>query len=222
MKPQATFLKVIALLAVFAILASCSGGPAVPTPTASPTVDLQPTLDQIGTQAAQTIVAGITQSAPTATEIMPTNTPAPTETPTLTSTPLPPTNTPTATYIPWTSTPVHSPTPLGYACSITSSSPASGATLKAGSDFDGNWVVKNTGTQTWIQSSIDIRYISGTKFQTKGDLFDLKNDVASGASYTVIIDMLAPTDAGSYQASWALVQGSLTICTLNVNITVVK
>ena len=222
MTHHTTVVKVLSLCAVIVILAGCSAGPAASTATAGPTIDLQPTIDQIGTQAAQTIVAGLTQNAPTATPTVQTSTPLPTATLAPTKTPLPPTKMPTATYIPWTSTPIYSPTPLGYACSITSSSPAPTITYTPGSDFDGNWVVKNTGTQTWQQHAVDIKYISGTKFQAKGDLFDLQSDVVSGASYTVIIDMFAPMDPGSYQATWAIIQNSLTICTLNVNITVVK
>ncbi len=111
---------------------------------------------------------------------------------------------------------------MGYSCSITSSSPASTVKLKVGSDFDGDWTVVNTGTQTWTTTNVDIKYISGTKFQAKGDLFDLKSNVAQGGTYIVIIDMFAPTTASSFQASWALVQGSLTICNLNLQITVVK
>ncbi len=222
-------LKILAIAAIVAILSACSASPAASTPTAAPTQNLQPTLDQIGTQAVQTFVANLTLTAPTITPTLaPTNTPAPTDTPAPSNTPLPPTASPTRTYIPWTLTPVHSATPtytatpVGYACSITSASPASTVSLKVGSDFDGKWVVENTGTQTWFMSSVDIKYISGTKFQTKGDLFDLKSDVADGISYTVVIDMLAPSTAGSYQATWALVQGNLSICTLNVGITVVN
>jgi hypothetical protein len=221
MKLHQTLFKILALIAVIAILSGCSASPAATTPTTAPTQNLQPTFDQIGTQAAQTIIANLTLSAPTITPTVPTSTSSPTGTPTLTFTPLPPTLTPSRTYIPWTSTPIYSATPVGYACSITSAAPASTVTLKKGSDFDGKWVVKNTGTQTWSKANADIKYISGTKFQTKGDLFDLQSDVASGDSYTVTIDMLAPATAGAYQASWAIVQGSLSICALEVAITVV-
>jgi len=222
MKSQQIILKILAVAAVVAILSACSASPAASTPTAAPTQNLQPTLDLIRTQAAQTIVANLTLTAPTITPTVPTNTPAPTDTPAPSNTPLPPTATSTRTYIPWTATPVYTATLVGYSCSITSVSPASTVSLKLGSDFDGKWVVENTGTQTWYKSGVDIKYISGTKFQAKGDLFDLQSDVAKGDSYTVIIDMLAPSTAGTYQASWALVQDSLSICTLNLEITVVK
>ena len=224
MKPHLMLPKVFAFIALIAVLAACSGAPAQSTQTTGPTVDVQPTLDQIGTQAAQTIIAGMTLNAPTATPVVPTDTPMPTETatPVMTNTPVPPTNTPTATWIPWTSTPAYSPTPPGYACSVTSTSPASGASLKVNSEFDGKWVVKNTGTKAWEKSAVDIKYVSGTKFQTKGDLFDLGADVASKDSYTIIVDMLTPKTAGSYKASWAVVQDSLTLCTLSLNINVVN
>ena len=222
MRSHQMVLQTLAVGALIAVLVGCSAAPATSTATSTPTLDLQPTMNQIETQVAKTIFADLTSTVPTITPTVPTNTPAATDTPMPTNTPLPPTFTPTRTYIPWTLTPVHSPTLMGYACSITSTSPASTPSLKVGSAFDGNWVVKNTGTQTWFKADVDIKYISGTKFQAYGDLFDLKSDVASGASYTVIVDMLAPATAGTYQASWALVQGSLAICTLNLNLTVVN
>ena len=220
MKTYQLVLKSLAVGMLLIILTGCSLTTA-PTPTLAPTLDLQPTFNQVATQSAQTVVANLTLTVPTVTPTVPTNTPTSTATPTQTNTPSP-TLTPTNTYIPWTSTPVYTATPEPYACSITSTSPLSTTSLKVGTDFDGNWVVKNTGTQPWSKTSVDIKYISGTKFQKYGDLFDLKSDVAKDASYTVIVDMLAPSTAGSYTATWALVQDKLTICSLTLSLTVVK
>jgi hypothetical protein len=211
---------VMPVLIAVVIMAGCNLGPAVSSPTAAATEDLRPTFNEIGTQAAQTIVAGLTLNAPTITPTVPTSTPLPTETATATSTRMPPTRTPTRTPIPWTATPAYTATPLGYACSITSSSPAANTSYTSGQDFDGVWEVKNTGTVTWSQHAVDIKYLSGTKFQAYADLFDLSSDVASGASYKIIIDMFAPKDPGTYQATWGVVQSDLTICTLTVSITV--
>jgi hypothetical protein len=221
MKSHQMVLKSLLASVLLIVLAGCSLT-ASPTATIAPTLDLQPTLNQVATESAQTVVAHLTMTAPTITPTVPTSTPTETYTPTTTYTPLPPTFTPTRTLIPWTSTPVYTATPEPYACSITSTTPASTDSLKVGTDFDGKWVVKNTGTQAWGQTSVDIKYISGTKFQKYGDLFDLKSDVAAGASYTVIVDMLAPTTAGSYNATWALVQDKLTICTMTLTFKVVN
>jgi hypothetical protein len=201
-----TLKTLVAVILISAMLAGCSlSRPTLPAtitvptaepivePTAeeinesttAPTVDIQPTLDMVKTQAAQTVVADLTLNAPTATPITPTSTATATATQGPTNTPVPPTARPTATLVPWTATPKYTATPLGYACSVTSTSPKSTDPIKVGTDFDGNWVVKNTGTVTWLKNAVDFKYISGTKFQTVGDLFDFKSDVAPDASYTL-------------------------------------
>jgi hypothetical protein len=224
-------LKVLVVTVIAAIIAGCSTPPtATLAPTAitetEPTVNVQPTLNMVKTQAAQTVVANLTQNAPKATPITPTttntSTPAVTATLALTNTPVPPTARPTATYIPWTATPIYTATSVAYSCSITEVSPKATDTIKVGVDFDGRWVVKNTGTQTWLKADVDIKYLSGTKFQTKGDLFDMMSDVVKDASYTVIVDMKAPADAGTYNASWALVLGGQSFCTMNLTVVVIK
>jgi hypothetical protein len=235
---QMTLKTMVAVALTAAILAGCSlqsNNPATITapttasttevnsePITAPTVDLQPTLDMVRTQAARTVVAELTLNAPTATPVTPTSTATATATPGPTKTPVPPTARPTATFIPWTATPIYTATPLGYACVITEATPKSTDQIKVSTDFDGRWVVKNTGTITWLKSAVDFKYISGTKFQVFGDLFDMKSDVAPDASYTVIVDMKALADAGIYKTTWAIVQGGLTICTLDLSVTVVK
>jgi len=242
-------LKLTALILLTAILSGCATPTA--TPTTAPNGDQQATVAALGTQVAGTLIAGLTQNAPAPSETsgpsaatntpVSTNTSAPsdtpaatatpeaTSTPTLTSTPVPPTATvpptpvPTWTPVPWTATPSRTPTLSTYNCTITSVSPASTDTLKTGADFDGKWVVKNSGSLGWDHTQVDIKYLSGKKFQVAGeDLLDMKVDVASGASATIIVDMVAPTDAGTYYASWGLVQSGLVICNMNLTVVVVK
>ena len=218
MRLQPMVQKTIVVLVMAAILAACGAAP-TPTATVMPTVDQQPTFDALRTQAVQTAVVDMTQNAPTATPVTPTATEAPTQTPVPTSTPLP-TAVPTATYIPWTATPLYTATPVENSCSITEVSPSSSTTLAKKADFDGKWVVKNTGSRTWEHESVDIVYKSGTKMQKLTDVEDLAADVTSGSSLTVIVDMTAPADAGEYSTSWAIVRGSVTICTLDLTVTV--
>jgi hypothetical protein len=224
-------LRILAVFVLTAILVGCANttatvAPVVPTAVSTlaqlPTSDLQSTLDLVKTQAAGTVIAGLTQNAPSDTPVLPTGTPTATATTAPTSTPLPPTAYPTATYIPWTLTPIYTATSAAYNCTITSVSPKATDTIKTGADFDGNWVAKNTGTQPWLKSDVDLKYITGTKFQTKGDLFDFKSDVAVNDSYTAIVDMVAPADAGTYYATWAFVRSGVTICTLNLTVVVIK
>ena len=221
--------KLMVAIVITTMLASCNIAGPTQGPTAASTSDQQATLDLIRTQVAQTIVANPTEIPPTDTPALPTNTPTITYTPTNTvtplptNTPLPPTALPTKTLVPWTSTPVYTATSTAYNCTITEVSPNATTTVKKGVDFDGRWVVKNTGTETWLKGDIDIKYISGIKFQIAGeDILDLKSDVAHDASYTVIVDMVAPTTVGSYVATWALVRSNTTVCTLPLTVIVVN
>ncbi len=218
--------KTLVVLVMAAIMAGCSTPTTTPIATAMPTsgqqatVDQQPTLNALGTQVAQTVVVEITKNAPTETPVTPTATDEPTATPAPTNTPMPPTALPTATYIPWTATPLYTNTPVNNACSITSVEPLSATILLKKADFDGKWVVKNIGAQTWDTDSVDIVYKSGTKLQKKYDAEDLGVAVPYNSSLTVIVDMTAPDTAGTYSTVWAIVRGSTTICTLNLTVTV--
>ncbi len=229
MSSKSIGLKLLLALIIIAVLAGCGTAATTVAPTTEDTTNQQATLDALRTQVAQTVIANPTLVPPTETPVLETNTPTITYTPTstvtplATSTPLPPTATLTKTPVPWTSTPVYTATSTAWNCTITSVSPKSTDTIKKGYDFDGNWVVKNTGTETWLHTDVDIKYISGTKFQVAGeDLLDLKSDVAHDASYTVIVDMVAPSDAGTYTATWALVRSGMTVCTLPLTVVVVN
>jgi hypothetical protein len=219
MQSHSFALRLLALTISTFILVGCASPTAI-LPTAVPTIDLQPTLNAVKTQAVQTALVNLTQTAPTATPVTPTNTPLPTatSTPAFTATPVPPTKAPTATLAPWTLT----PTVGAYSCSVTSVTPKSTDKVTASSNFDTTWVIKNNGTQTWLGSETDIKYVSGTKLQKSGDLLDMTSNVAPGDSYTIAVDMVSPADAGTYTAVWAVMMGKDTLCTLNLSVTVVK
>lgn len=160
----------------------------------------------------------------TATEqiLLPSSTPLPTNTsfvlPTATET-LTPTATFTATATS-TETPTVTPTNSAYQCILTSSYPESGRIFPPGGDFDGRWTLENTGTETW-DASVDLIYISGEKFQIYADAVDLiKTTVAPGESTDVIVDMLAPREAGTYETTWSLRKDDLHFCQVTLRITV--
>ncbi len=109
-KPRAllnVFYQTALVLLVAVLLTGCGGV----TATLEPTIDTQPTLQMVQTEAAQTVIADLTQKAPSSTPVVITDTPAPTDTPVPTNTPentatfteIPPS--PTSTRIPATSTP---------------------------------------------------------------------------------------------------------------------
>jgi hypothetical protein len=212
-----TVWKILSGLLLVALLAGCAAAPtaaptALPTSTTMPTIDIQPTFAAVSTQAVATAFANLTQNAPTATF-----TPAATQTPAVTSTFTP---TPTRVFIPWTQTPT--PTQAAFTCTVTGVSPNSGATLKVDQDFDGKWTVKNSGTKTWTAAVADFRYISGDKFQQSADIVDLGSNVAPNGSFTVTVDMKAPSSDGDYATTWGLFLDDGSVCELSMNIHVTK
>jgi hypothetical protein len=185
-------------------------------PTASPTVDplvIASTLSAAKTEAVQSVYVKLTQTAAMA----PTNTTQPTQTTTMTS--VPPTLVPTKTMV-LTPAPTIVPTQGAYQCSITRLEPKYGAALTNGVGFDLSVTLKNIGTENWSRDSVDFKYLSGAKFQTKVDAIDLPVDVAAGDSIDLTVDMTANTGTGIQNAAWGLVIGSTTFCPVNVHVTV--
>jgi hypothetical protein len=201
--------RIMGGILLIAVLASCSSP--TPIPTLAPTADIQSTLDAVKTQSAITVIANLTQNAPLDTPTLaPTSTTAPTSTPQATATQ-------TSTLLPlWTKTPTQSV----WGCDITSSSPAQNASFNSSTDFVASWVVKNTGSEKWLKNDIDVRYSSGDKLQKSGDVVDFNNDVATGESYTITVNMRTPTDSGSHSTIWTVNRGTQEICTLNLTIVV--
>jgi hypothetical protein len=207
-------LRILGGVLLLAVLVGCSS----PTATLAPTVDIQPTLIAVQTQAASTVIANLTKNAPTATQIPPataTATQLPTATPTLTNT-AQPTASPTATYVPWTLTPTLAP----LACTITDFSPKLNTNIAPNSDFDATWVIKNTGRDKLLAADIDVRYSSGTKLQKTVNGIDLPKDIANGETYTATFDMHTPTDLGTYSTIWVVARGDDVICSMSLTIIV--
>ncbi len=232
--------KIMLLIVLSALLASCTLANA--TPAAS--VDVAATLNAVQTESANavkgvqdsalaTINAVQSQSVATigaqvmqTVAAMPTATPYPTaQPPAATAVPatavvIAPTTAPTS--VPATSVPivVHTAVPVEYSCRVVSVSPASGTQVDPGYDFDGVWVIKNTGTKTWSLGEVDFNYLKGTKFQKYADGFDLPQAVNPGGQLTLTVDMAAPHEKGTYTTTWILVKGNTNICRLNLDLTV--
>lgn len=229
-------IKIFMLIAIGMVLASCNTGSQA-NPTAA--VDVVATLSAVQTQSADaikavennamaTLGAAQTQMAATlaAQAAQPTEAPA-TEAPVATAEPtLAPTAAPTTVVVVPTTAPTAKPTtgptatPSAFACSIVSVSPALNTSVTPGYDFDMVWVVKNVGSSAWSKDEVDFRYSSGTKFQKFTDGFDLTETVDSGKTITLAVDMMAPHEKGHYTATWVVVKGNTTICTLTTDITV--
>jgi hypothetical protein len=219
------------VLTLAGLLVGCSSPTATVAPTVAPTtaptvaltaaatIDLQPTFNAIKTQSAATVVANLTQNAPTATTVPPTATqpPQPTATPAPSNTPLPSaTSTPKPILTPWTLV----PTQAAYSCIITDYSPKKTVAYPPLSNFDVQWVIKNTGKQRWLATETQLHYVDGVKMQKFGDTVNLKTDVAPNASYTMGIDMVAPASTGTYRITWQLTYGKVSICTLTMDVVI--
>lgn len=221
---QKWFARLAAVLLLISLLSGCSFGK---MPTSPPAIDTQPTLNAIQTEMAKTAIVELTLLAPSPLplEAEPTATqPAPTATtevvaegtkpPAPTATPVPP----TATVPAATATAVT----VSLPCRIDEARPAYGADFARKADFDGYWKVTNIGATTWDASQVDVKYIGGTRFQRDVSIMDLGKSVAKDDSYTVIVDMVAPEDYGRYSTTWAIVDGTTTLCVLSLTIDVTK
>ncbi len=104
------------------------------------------------------------------------------------------------------------PTAYKFYCNVSISKPLDGGPVEKGTDFDGRWEVTNEGTETWADTQVQMRFIGGTKLQTKRDFIDLDHDVEPGDSISFLLDMRAPSEVGTYYATWGLMDDDITIC----------
>jgi len=152
-------------------------------------------------------------------EIQPSSTPLPSAT-TFTLVTETPSPLPTETVTEVVLLPSSTPTELGYACMLAVAKPLDGSNVDYDSSFDGSWIVKNGGTETWDSTQVEIHYLTGTKFQTKTDKLKLPRDVPPGSSLKFTVDMKAPADVGTYYSTWGLVLGNKVFCRWTIAIRV--
>jgi hypothetical protein len=152
-------------------------------------------------------------------EIQPSSTPIPSAT-TFTLGTETPSPSPTETITEVVLLPSSSPTELAYSCMLAIAKPLNGSNVDYDSGFDGSWVVKNGGTETWDSSQVEVRYLTGTKLQTKADTLKLPRVVPPGSSVRLTVDMKAPADVGTFYSTWGLVLGDRVFCRWTIAITV--
>jgi hypothetical protein len=207
--------KLLIWVTALALIMACA--PSLVTPSV-PTVDP----GVVGTFIAQTVAAAATQTAAS----IPSFTPSPTITPTVaTETPLP-TATSTIIFILSTPTPLVLPTSTSggtssenFSCQVTRVSPANGSTFNPRDDFDAVWTVRNNGQRNWDRNSIDYVYDSGDRIH-KVSGYDLPENVRTGNSVDLGVDMQAPRNSGTYNTTWIMRSGNRTFCTLRLTIVV--
>ncbi len=193
-KPTYLLTTLIAILAIS--LGACG-----PTATPAPTADV----NAIFTQAAATIVGGITQTAaavPSATPIPPTATPEPSATSAEAVATVVPTQV-AANPIATTATPVPVDPNTAFGCY--NAAFMAHVTLpyappfNPGERFTKTWRVKNTGTCDWPRG-FKIMFISGDRFGA--DTVELGQKVTAGAVTEISIDMKAPYLTGVVSSNW--------------------
>jgi hypothetical protein len=187
------------LIVVFMVLTACTLFSPKPTPT-------EP--GALYTQAAETVIANLTQSAgtsaPVETSIPPTETLTPTATPTETptATSVPPTNTPTSTSTP-TFTPSPTPVPCNWARFVEDVNVKDGTVFPPNASFTKTWLIKNIGTCTW-NDQYDLVFVQGDRMDAPKAVDFPEGRVRPGESVELSIDLTAPDSEGRHRGYWML------------------
>lgn len=122
-----------------------------------------------------------------------------------------------------TATPGPSPTSgpvTSGSCQILEVGPTYAAEFPPSASFDSRWKVKNISSKSWYVSTVDFKYLGGTKFYEGDSLYDLKAQVDPDGTIELILDSIAPSSPGLYSMSWGLVEGNTNLCNMTVTIRV--
>lgn len=161
--------------------------------------------DALYTQAAQTFVAQLTQTAiilpPTATGVPPSFTPPPTNTvpaptalPTITFIP------PTPTPLPPTRTPV--PPPCLWAKFIEDVTVKDGTVFPPNAEFVKTWRLRNIGTCSWTRD-YQLVFVNGERMGAPSSIA-IDEVVDPGETVDVSVELISPEKPGRYRANFQL------------------
>jgi hypothetical protein len=214
-KPQRRIAHLI--LTVTVLLISCDLStlvtPVVPTPLPLDTVIAL----TAAAASAQTALASTQTAAANTATATASPTPIPSKTPTLTPSPSPTFIFVLASLTPTPITPTLEPPSTTYACQLTDQTPADGAVVAPGVDFEVTWTVRNTGVQTWDSNNTDFIFLSGAKL-SKAKVADLPQSVTSGGTIDLKLTLSSPVDSGTYKTAWTLRSGNTEFCKLTLTI----
>jgi hypothetical protein len=183
-----------ALILALLILAACNM-PAAPTSEPADS-------GAIYTQAAQTVMAQLTQmpGASTATMAPGDQATATSIAPIATATPQP-----TATSMPTaTPTPTEIPLPCNRAEFVRDVTIVDGTEFLPGTEFTKIWRLKNTGSCTWT-TNYSLVFVNGDRMD--GSNTGLPGSVQPGESINIGVDLVAPDESGTYKGNWMLSNG---------------
>jgi hypothetical protein len=181
MKKHYFGITLIVIMGAF-LLGACGSSAAKETPT--PTLSIE----AISTSVAQTVIAQITQAAPTITPTpVFTNTPDVTATPTLLN--------PTATR----------PAPTAAKCAnmkfVSDVTIPDGTQMPAGQAFTKTWKVQNIGTCTWT-TGFKLSFSFGEAMG--GQTVAFASTVATGQTVDISVNMIVPNKTGKLTGVWTL------------------
>jgi hypothetical protein len=205
------------LLCAIIFVTSCTGQKASPPPLQAATA-AGPSADEIRTQAASTVIAEFATAQPTRTS-------SPLPSPTLTITLVPsPTFESTATevYAPDYPTRTWTPVQDNFRCRVDELQPAWDTTYPAEGTFDLHVELKNSGDEAWEAGRVQFTFTNGERMQKKTSAVGLVKRTEKGQVAQFTVDMVAPENPGTYDASWALQRGPLYFCIVHFQIIVNK
>jgi hypothetical protein len=107
-----------------------------------------------------------------------------------------------------------------YACKLVSQKPKNYTPMVPRQIFDMVWSVKNSGKHIWFANTIPVKYISGTKMQTRISEFFIRGQVGIGGRSTIVVDMTAPKAWGIYSTTWGLYSGKKPFCIITATVNV--
>jgi uncharacterized protein YraI len=115
------------------------------------------------------------------------------------------------------------PPTSGAGCTLVSQEPADGTQFAPGTGYSTTWVLQNTGSDTWDQGEVDLRYVGAAAnipLHQGSDVYDLAASVEPGATYNFTVSMISPFDPGTYGEVWEVVLGNQPVCQFYSYITV--
>jgi uncharacterized protein YraI len=100
-------------------------------------------------------------------------------------------------------------------CQLVGQDPVDGTTFPTSHGFGMTWVVKNTGSDPWNHSDVDLVFqgaLNGQRLHSTGDVYDINQTVDPGQTYTVSGSLITPDSPGQYGEAWALMRGQTLLC----------
>jgi hypothetical protein len=103
-----------------------------------------------------------------------------------------------------------------WTCKILSKSPPNGTVISPKAEFKARWIVKNTGTRTWLKKGVDVVFKTGARIHDRA-YYDIPSSVSSGGTVLIEVTLTTPPRKGTYKTYWTLKVGKNEFCTLPIS-----